>query len=317
MTTLSRAMARLAGAAVALAVAAPAALATDYPVRPVTIIVPFPAGGSTDLMGRATAQEFAEILGVNVPVNNVGGGAGTVGVAQLAAARADGYTIGVVPAAPLINQPHMRETPYTIEDFDYVCQLFHSPQALAVKPGSPFSTLTEVVDYARANPGELTYGSPGPGSLPHLAMEQFLDEVDVEITHVPFQGDGPGRTALLGGHIDLYMAIISVVAKNDLNAVAVFAEDRVDNLPDLPTAGEEGFTTLASWWGGVFAPKGLPDAALARLVSACAETAESARFQETLTNLGTFVLYRDSDGVRAAVDEGSAVNGAIISRVLN
>ncbi|KPQ07089.1 MAG: hypothetical protein HLUCCA12_06950 [Rhodobacteraceae bacterium HLUCCA12] len=312
-TTLTRAAL---AATCALPFAAGAALA-EYPERPITAIVPFPAGGSTDLMGRAAAQEFTRILGVDMPVTNVGGGAGTVGTAQIARARADGYTIGVIPAAPLINQPHMRDTPYSIDDFDYICKLFHSPQALALSPESEFSSLAEVVDYARENPGELTYGSPGPGSLPHLAMEVFLDETGVEIEHVPFQGDGPGVTALMGNHIDMYMAIFSNVGQYELDAVAIFAEDRVDAAPDLPTSIEEGFETTASWWGGIFAPAGLPDDVRVTLEDACAQVAESDDFQETLARFGSFAAYLDSDGVRAEVDEGSRVNGAILERVLD
>lgn len=308
---------RLAAVALSAAILCPAAVvAADYPARPVTVMVPFPAGGSTDTMARAAAREFEEILGTNVPVTNVGGGAGTVGTAQLARSRPDGYTIGVVPAAPLINQPHMRETPYTIEDFDYICQLFYSPQALAVKPDSPFTSLKEVVDYARENPNELSYGTPGPGSLPHLAMEKFLQDTDIQIKHVPFQGDGPGVTALMGGHVDLYMAIISNVSKNDLDAVAVFAEERVDAAPDVPTSVEQGFATTASWWGGVFAPKGIPADVKTTLVDACQQTAEKERFIETLASLGTLVQFRDSEGVQKAVEEGSATNGEIIQRVL-
>ena len=303
-------------ATLALPFMAGAALA-EYPARPITAIVPFPAGGSTDLMGRAAAQEFSRIQGIDMPVTNVGGGAGTVGTAQIARARADGYTIGVIPAAPLINQPHMRETPYSIEDFDYICKLFHSPQALALRPGSPFSTLGEVVDYARANPGALTYGSPGPGSLPHLAMELFLEETGVQIEHVPFQGDGPGVTSLMGGHIDMYMAIFSNVGQYELNAVAIFTDERVAAAPDLPTSIEQGFTTTASWWGGIFAPAGLPDDVRTTLEDACAQVAESPDFQETLARFGSFTAYLDSAGVRAAVEEGSRVNGAILARVLN
>jgi tripartite-type tricarboxylate transporter receptor subunit TctC len=308
---------RLAAVALSAAILCPAAvLAADYPARPVTVIVPFPAGGSTDTMARAAAREFEDILGANVPVTNVGGGAGTVGTAQLARSRPDGYTIGVVPAAPLINQPHMRETPYSIQDFDYICQLFYSPQALAVKPDSPFKSLKDVVDYARAHPNELSYGTPGPGSLPHLAMEKFLQDTDIQIKHVPFQGDGPGVTALLGGHVDLYMAIISNVSKNDLDAVAVFADERVDAAPDVPTSVEQGFPTTASWWGGVFAPKGIPADVKTTLVDACQQTAEKERFIETLASLGTLVQFRDSEGVQKAVEEGSATNGEIIQRVL-
>ena len=224
------------------------AQAGSYPERPVTIIVPFGAGGSTDTMARAAARELEDILGTNVPVKNIGGGAGTIGAAQIARSRPDGYTIGVIPAAPLINQPHMRKTPYTINDFTYICQLFHSPQALALSPNSKFKSLKEIVDYAREHPGKLTYGSPGPASLPHLAMEKFLLEAKVDITHVPFKGDAAGVTALMGNHIDLYMAIMSNVLKKDLNAVVVFADERVKAAPNISTSIENGFKTTASWW---------------------------------------------------------------------
>lgn len=300
-----------AGAALACMTALGAG-AQDYPVRPVTVTVPFPAGGSTDTMARAAARELAEVLGVNVPVQNVGGGAGTIGTAQLARARPDGYTVGVIPAAPLIVQPHMRQTPYSIEDFTYICQLFYSPQALVAKPDSPFASLKDVVDYAREHPGELSYGTPGPGSLPHLAMETFLRETGVDIKHVPFKGDGPGITALMGGHVDFYMAIMSNVLKNELDALAVFADERVNAAPSVPTAKEEGFATVASWWGGIFGPKNLPEDVTAKLGEACKATAESPRFQETLANLGTSVEYKDSAAVRKAVEEGSAANAEIL-----
>ncbi|MEM8855666.1 MAG: tripartite tricarboxylate transporter substrate-binding protein, partial [Pseudomonadota bacterium] len=157
---------------------------------------------------------------------------------------------------------------------------------------------------------------PGPGSLPHLAMEVFLDEVGVEIEHVPFQGDGPGVTALMGGHIDMYMAIFSNVPRYELDAVAIFADERVDAAPDLPTSIEEGFKTTASWWGGLFAPRGLPDDVRAKLESACEETANSAQFSETLAKLGSFPRYLDSAAVRQEVDQGSEVNGKILKEVL-
>ncbi|MEY8827324.1 tripartite tricarboxylate transporter substrate binding protein [Sedimentitalea sp. XS_ASV28] len=288
----------------------------EYPERAITVMVPFPAGGSTDTMARAAADVMSGILDADIAVTNVGGGAGTIGTAQIARSRPDGYTIGVIPAAPLVNQPHMRETPYSIEDFDYICALFYSPQALALAPNSQFSNLSEVIEYARENPGVLTYGSPGPGSLPHLAMEMFLEETGVDIEHVPFQGDGPGVTALMGGHIDMYMAIFSNVSRYDLNAVAIFAQDRVAAAPDLPTSIEEGFKTTASWWGGIFAPKGLPEDVKATLSNACQKTAENDAFAETLGKLGSFPRYLDSEAVRQEVVQSSKTNGAILKRVL-
>lgn len=306
-------MASLAGAA-ALATSASA---QDYPERPVSLVVPFPAGGSTDTVGRAAGEALARILGGDVAVTNVGGGAGTVGTAQIARARPDGYTVGVIPAAPLINQPHMRETPYNLDSFDYICGLFYSPQALALSPESEFSSLKEVIDYARENPGDLTYGTPGPGSLPHLAMERFLEETGVEIEHVPFQGDGPAVNALMGGHIDMFMAIFSNVGRYELDAVAVFSDERLDSAPDVPTSVEEGFETTAAWWGGLMGPAGLPQEVHDKLVQACEDVSKDEEFVETMGKLGTFPRFMDDEAVRAEVEEGSATNKPILDRVLN
>ncbi len=302
-------------AGVILACSVPAALA-DYPNKPVTVIVPFPAGGSTDLMARATAIEFADTLGKNVVVSNIGGGAGTVGAASLARARSDGYTIGVLPAAVLVNQPHMRATPYQLESFDYVCHLFSSPLALAVKPGSQFSNLNEFFEYAKAHPNELSYGSAGPGSLPHLAMEQLLEQAGIQVKHVPFQGDGPAATALLGGHIDLFMTMGNVVRDKELTAVALFDTTRNNSLPDLPTASEQGFDMVKTWWGGVIAPKGIPEEAKKQLETACLEAAKSERYIQSLTKLGTSVNYLNENDFRVFVLEESETNGKLIARVL-
>lgn len=302
-------------AGIALVGSAQSALA-EYPTKPITVVVPFAAGGSTDLMARATAIEFSDTLGKNVVVSNLGGGAGTIGAASLARARKDGYTIGVLPAAVLVNQPHMRTTPYKIDSFDYVCQLFSSPLALAVKPGSQFKTLKQLFEYAKAHPDELSYGSPGPGSLPHLAMEQLLDKAGIQVKHVPFQGDGPAATALLGGHIDLFMAMANVVRDKELEAVALFDNKRVSSLPDLPTAAEQGFGMVNTWWGGVVVPKGIPAEAKARLEKACVAASQSDRYNQSLTKLGTSVNYLNSNDFRALVDEESKINSQLIEKVL-
>ncbi|MEO1901413.1 MAG: tripartite tricarboxylate transporter substrate binding protein [Alcanivorax sp.] len=315
LTTITRRIRGLAVIGAALACLNPA-WAADYPERPVTAMVPFPAGGSTDLMARAIAQELTDSLNTNVVVDNRSGGAGTVGLAALARARADGYTIGVVPAAPLVNQPHMHRTPYDLDAFDYVCQFFESPQALAVKPGSPFSNLKELVDYAQAHPGELTYGSPGPGSLPNLAMEQFLEKAKVDITHVPFAGDGPGVTALMGGHVDLYMTMSNVIADRDLKSVAIFSEQELDTLPGVQTAAAQGYDMTASWWGGVIAPKGIPDQARARLEKSCQQATESERLGKVLDRLGTQAVYLGPADFRAKVEAISETNGRLIEKVL-
>lgn len=292
------------------------ARADDYPSRPITAIVPFPAGGSTDLMARAIARELKGSLGVNVVVDNRSGGAGTVGTAAMARARDDGYTIGVVPAAPLVNQPHMHRVPYSLDSFDYICQFFYSPQALAVKPGSPFHNLKQLVAYAKAHPGELTYGSPGPGSLPNLAMEQFLEKAGIKITHVPFAGDGPGVTALLGGHVDMYMTMSNVIADRNLHAIGIFSKKPLATLPGVKTAISQGYDLTASWWGGIVAPKGIPGAARDHLVQGCEKATQSAALRKVLGRLGTQAQYLGPQDFRAKVDRISKVNAHLIAKVL-
>ncbi|WP_133492291.1 tripartite tricarboxylate transporter substrate binding protein [Alcanivorax sp. 24] len=315
LTTIMRRILRLM-LPVLIVAAATASQAANYPERPLTAMVPFPAGGSTDLMARAIARELTDSLGTNVVVDNRAGGAGTVGMAALARARKDGYTIGVVPAAPLVNQPHMRRTPYSLESFDYICQFFLSPQALAVKPQSPFSNLDEMVAYAKAHPGELTYGSPGPGSLPNLSMEQFLEKAGVQVTHVPFAGDGPGVTALIGGHVDMYMTMSNVIADRELKAIGIFSEAALDTLPGVKTAINQGYDLTASWWGGVIAPKGIPDEARNILEQACKTATESERLDEVLGRLGTQAAYLGSDDFLKQVNRISETNGRLIEKVL-
>lgn len=301
--------------AVALAGLSSPLLAETYPARPVTMIVPFPAGGITDTLGRATATQLGDALGVNVVVTNKQGGAGTIGMAQIAKSRPDGYTIAVVPAAPLVSQPNLRRLPYDTGSFDYVCQIFNSPMALAVKPGSEFDSLGEVIDFAKQHPDTLTYGVPGLGSLPHLAMEQLQAKFGIKLRAVPFPGDAPGVTALMGGHIDLYLATGTVVSDKELKAVAVFSDERIEGLPDLPTGKEQGYDLSAGLWGGVIAPKGLGEAELGRLTGACADIVARPEFQAQLKKLGTDLTYVDASAFQAKVDEASSTYGELIDQL--
>lgn len=292
------------------------AWAADYPSRPVTGIVPYPAGGSTDLAGRAVANAMGEILGGKVVVDNRAGGGGSVGMAALARARADGYTIGVAPVGTIANQPHMHRTPYKAESFDYLCQFYYAPQVLAVKPGSEFKTLKDVVDYAKAHPGELTYGTPGPGTLPHLQIEQFKRLAGADITHVPFAGDGPGLTALMGGHIDLYFALPNTVTDRDLRAVAVFSEEPIEALPELKTAIQQGYDMTAAVAGGLVAPKGVPEDVRDQLAAACEQATESKELNSVLGRVGLDAVYLGPQAFQNLVFSTSETNGELIRDVL-
>tara|TARA_R110001606_G_scaffold345151_1_gene493895 strand:- start:10958 stop:11932 length:975 start_codon:yes stop_codon:yes gene_type:complete len=305
----------LMGAAMA-GLMAPLAHAADYPSRPITEIVPYPAGGSTDLAGRAMARALNADLGVNVVADNRQGGGGSVGIAAVARGRADGYTIGVAPVGTIANQPHMHRTPYNVESFDYLCQFYYAPEVLVVKPGSPFKTLKEVVTYAKAHPGELTFGTPGPGTLPHLGMEQFQEVTGIKLTHVPFAGDGPGLTALMGGHIDLYMALPNTVTDRKLNAVALFNEQPMDSLPGVKTMIEQGYDMVSFVSGGLVAPKGLPEAVKTRLSESCKTATQSDELKSVLGKVGFEARYLNPEEFKASVAELSETNGRLINRVL-
>ncbi|MBA4720921.1 tripartite tricarboxylate transporter substrate binding protein [Alloalcanivorax xenomutans] len=294
----------------------PLALAEDFPTRPITEIVPYPAGGSSDLAGRALANALADHLGVNVVVDNRSGGGGSVGISALARARTDGYTIGVAPIGTIANQPHMHRTPYNTESFDYLCQFYYGPEVLVVKPDSPFNTLNEVIDYAKAHPGKLSFGSPGPGTLPHLDMLRFQQVAGIELTHVPFAGDGPGLTALMGGHVDLYMAMPNTVTDRNLDAVAVFSDEPMASLPGIKTVMEQGHNMTASVSGGLVAPKGLPQDIKQKLVKGCEQATESEELKKVLARVGFEARYQGPDEFRQLVEHTSEVNGRLINDVI-
>lgn len=145
------------------------ATAADFPAKPVTIIVPFGAGGGTDITTRTLAGPMAEALGADIVVKNTAGAGGTIGAAETARARTDGYTIGMMPVGPMTTQPHLRELPYGPESFDYICQAYSAPSALVVRADSPFGSLEEMLAHAKSHPGKLNYGVQAVGSIPHVA----------------------------------------------------------------------------------------------------------------------------------------------------
>lgn len=293
-----------------------AASAEQFPAKPIKVMVPFAAGGSTDLMARAAARELAKFFDANVVVNNRGGGAGTIGMAWLARQNSTGYKIGIVPAAPMVNQPHMRPIPYDLDDFDYICQMFSSSQVLAVKPDSPFKNLDQLVAYAKKHPGELTYGSPGPGTLPNIAMERFLNMAGIDIRHVPFTGSAPAATALAGGHIDMQLAVSNVIADRNLPAVAVFSKEPLDALPNVATASSQGYDMTASWWGGIIAPEGLAEDIKGQLSKGCKFVTQSDRYAKTLHNIGSTPMYKNSRDFERYVRKISKINKQVIQKVL-
>lgn len=265
------------------------ALASD----PVTFIVPWGAGGSSDTYARTLAASMRETLGREIVIVNKSGAAGTLGTALVAKAKPDGKTLGFSALAPYTMQPHLRKLSYDVDSFDYICEPFASPMALVVGEESKFNNIADIVEFAKANPGKLKYGSPGPGSLPHLAMVELGLRAGVEWTHLPAKGGDMGNVRnLLGGHIDMVPIQIVPVASNPIKPLAVFSEERLDELKDVPTIKELGYDVAHVIWGSLFAPKGTPKADLAKFEEACEKAVFSPAYEALLEKTKVPQLFK-------------------------
>lgn len=246
-----------------------------FPSRPIQVVNPYPAGGATDLMARAMATGLQQRLGQPVVVVNRDGAAGAVGTLGVARAAADGHTLAFVPSLVLsvlpVTQPN---SGLRADALRPVCQMFANAQAIAVRTDSPLRTLADLVAAAKASPGAVTYGSLGIASIPHLAILQWARAAGIEMTHVPYRGDGAVMTDALAGRIDFAAIVLgSASGRTDMRLLAVFDTARNPAFPEVPTAAEQGFDVAPTSFGGLMAPSGTPPERIALLEAACAEVA--------------------------------------------
>lgn len=267
MTLLRRGLlAGLALPAVARAQSAP------WPQRPVTLIVPYPPGGSTDNVSRPIQQPLAAALGQNVVIENRGGAGGSIGAAVVAAARPDGYTLLVWPTAVMTISPHMMRLPYDpARDFTPVAMLAFSEAAVALHPRVPARTMPELIAYGRANPGALRFSSAGNGTITQMIGELFAEAAGIRIEHVPYRGSAPALTALLAGDVEMQFDPVAIPAVKDGRVIglATTGETRNAELPNLPTLKELGLAGEgAQSFFAMAGPAGLPAEVVARLATA-------------------------------------------------
>lgn len=280
-----------------------AALATpalaEFPEKPVTLIAPFNAGGGTDLLLRGFQEPFAAALGGDAVVTNMAGGSGTVAASHLAGLEPDGYTLGYLSITVSTIQPQIKNVPYDKESWTPICSVAASPTLFYVRPDSEYTTLEDVKMAAEADPNKLIFGSSGPGAITHLTMVSAMNGLGImdKVKHLPHEGSGPAMKSMAGGIIEFFGDTEVMMSRYDLRPLAVFADERLPSLPDVPTAAESGIEAPLNelyLWGGLFAPKGLDPEVTAKLSTACAEAVESDAFQEFATNTGTVVAYRDA-----------------------
>jgi tripartite-type tricarboxylate transporter receptor subunit TctC len=252
-----------------------AAAAQDYPTRAIRLIVPFPAGGPSDLFARILGIKLTESLGQQVVVENRSGVGGVTGVDVVARSAPDGYTIGLNSAGALSIIPFMMsKMPFDWEkDLALLTLVARVPEVLVVHPALKVETLKELVDYARANPGKLNFGSSGTGSIAHMAVELLKTEAHIDLTHVPYRGAAPAVTDLLGGQVQLVVFDVPVllphIRSGALKALAVTSKTRAPAIPDVPTTAEAGFpSVLSDNWYGLVAPAATPPAILNKIHAA-------------------------------------------------
>ncbi|GGC34463.1 hypothetical protein GCM10011504_11030 [Siccirubricoccus deserti] len=259
----------LAAAATLHGVAGPAA-AQSWPSHPIQLVNPYPAGSTTDLLARALAPGLAARLGQPVVVVNRDGAAGSVGIATVARAAPDGYTLAFSATTPLIVNPMMRsDTGYRTGALEGICQTYDHAFAIVVAPGSPLRSLADLIAAARGGK-TLQYGHLGTGSIQHLAGSALAQAAAVELEPVVYRGDGPVLLDVQAGRVDFGIVVAAFAVGQPVRALALFAGERSSAFPDVPTVKEAGYDVSAGSYGGLLAPAGLPAAIKARLEAACA-----------------------------------------------
>jgi tripartite-type tricarboxylate transporter receptor subunit TctC len=304
-------MHRIWTAVAALLALAGVAAAQEYPSRPVTLIVGYPPGGNTDLMARALQPELSRALGQPVVIVNRGGAAGTIGAAEAARARPDGYTLLFSPNNPITAQPHQQQLSYALDGFRFLCMVYDNPQVLVGGRGAPFTDFAGMVRHGRSGKEALVFGSPGQGSTQHILMAALLSRLGIEGLHVPFTGAAPMAQAALGGQIQVFVESASIPASTGLPVLGVMGTSRMAGV-DAPTLTELGQPIVGSSNGGLLAPAGLPDAAAATLERACATAAATESFRSVATRLNAVPLHLDGAAFRARFAEESELNRTVL-----
>ncbi len=283
--------------------------AQPYPNKPVRVIVPYAAGGGTDTAARIIAQKLTEKWGHSVVVDNRPGAAGIIGSDLVAKAQPDGYTLLVAAGAHAINPGLYQKLPYdTRKDFAPVAFLVTAPNILVVNPSVHVASVRELIDLAKAKPGQLNFGSGGAGQTPHLAAELFKSMAGVDMSHVPYKGGAPATLDLLSGRISVMFGgmvlTLPHVKSGKLRALAITGARRSKTVPELPTIGESGLPGYeADEWFGMFAPAGTPRAVVESLNGTVRALLKMPDTQERFSTLGAEVVDMDVQGFAAFVDK--------------
>lgn len=298
--------------------------APEWPERALRMVVPFPAGGATDVVARIIAQQAGEELGQQVVVENKSGAGGTIGAGEAAKARPDGYTILLTTTSTHSVSPHLFDNlPYDAKtDFTPVAHLGTAGTVLLVTPSLPVNSVQDLIDLAKAKPGELNYASSGNGTIVHLGTEAFMAQAGIKMTHIPYRGTGQAITDLMAGNVQVLMDAIPTgmpyVKKGQLKALAVTTTERSALAPELPTLDESGLPGfISTTWFGVYTPAGVPEDRITRLHEAFLRAVQNPAVVERLQTLGidpatdhrpedfAKLVEADSDRWKKVIEDGN------------
>jgi tripartite-type tricarboxylate transporter receptor subunit TctC len=308
-----------AAALAAPAIVSPWALAQDkFPNRPITLIAPWPAGGSSDAVMRAFAESAGRALGGTVIVENKPGVGGTLGATAMMQAKPDGYTLTQLPLG-IYRLPHMQKMPFDpVKDLTHIVCLTGYTFGLAATLDAPYKTLKEMVAYAKANPGKVAYGHTGTGTTPHLAIEEFANKAGIKLTDIPYKGSAEIMQAILGGHIQLMSGTPEFaphVKAGKLRLLATLGRERNKAFPDVPTVKESGWDTISESPFGIGGPKNMDPAIVKILHDAFKKTLEDAKVLETLDRFYQPVIYMNTADYSAYAERTFAAEKATIERL--
>jgi tripartite-type tricarboxylate transporter receptor subunit TctC len=314
---------RILCAAGLVAAAGLAAAQAAFPTHPVTMIVPFPPGGLADTVGRPVAEAMSRALGQPVVIENKGGAGGGIGMAQVAKAPADGYTIlmalssySVLPEADkLLGRQQM----YAFNALRPIARFTADPTVLAVRADSPWKTVKDFVEDARKRPGAINFGSSGNYGTMHVPMEILKQVANVHLTHIPYTGAGPAVVALLGGQVDALATgpatVLQQVKAGKIRVLGHWGTGPLQTMPEVPSLKQAGYNAEYAQWSGLFVPAGTPEPVVERLRAAARAAANDPKVKDVILNAGSPVMYQDAPDFEKYVQTDVQRMAAVVRKI--
>jgi len=295
------------------------ALASEYPAKPINLVIQYPPGGSTDLTARPLASAAEKILGQPIVCENKSGGGGTVGPSLVRTKRPDGYTIGVITSSPTMAY-HMGKLDFhPFDDLTHILRWGNYLFGIAVRADAPWKTIQDLIKYAKENPKKITYGSPGVGTPPHLAMEELSMAAGIQLIHMPYKGIAENNAALLGGHIDSISdssGWAPLVDGGKFRLLATYGEKRSARYPQVPTIREIGYyDVVARSHLGIIGPKGMPKPVVKKIHDAFHKAIDDAAFQEVLKKFDMTTYYLNSEDYEKFIKEEFERIGTLVKKL--